>query len=206
VTELSRDRRGWFVTILRAPFTFRTWRELSYLLICLIVTTVAFALTISFSAVGLGLVITFIGLPLLAAVIYSRTDLGGAVFRWLSKIFLRSPVAAPPPRLARRPGVLGWLVSCFRDRAGWRGLAYILASFPIMISPYAAIVAWAACFTAARRTRRGGPSPIPHVDGLTRREAALRRPGSAASTSTTCGARCWSPPSAWSRCGSSRRG
>jgi hypothetical protein len=58
VTELSLDGRGWFVTILRAPFAFRTWRELSYLLICPIVTTIAFALTISFSAVGLGLVIT----------------------------------------------------------------------------------------------------------------------------------------------------
>jgi signal transduction histidine kinase len=148
VTEPPPDRRGWFVAILSAPFTFRTWRELSYLLICPVVSTIAFALTISFSAVGLGLVITFIGLPLLAAVIYSGR-IWGAVFRWLSKIFLRSPVPAPP-RLARRRGVLGWLSSCFRDRAGWRGLAYIVASFPIMIAgSYAAIVAWATCFTAA---------------------------------------------------------
>jgi signal transduction histidine kinase len=141
-------RAGWFTTILRAPFTFRTWRELTYLLICPVVSTLAFTLTIAFSGIGLGLLITFIGLPLLAAVIYSGR-IWGAVFRWFSKTFLRSPVAAPPP-LARRRGVLGWLVSCFRDRAGWRGLAYIVASFPIMIAAsYAAIVAWAVCFTAA---------------------------------------------------------
>jgi hypothetical protein len=148
VTELSPARRGWFATILRAPLTFRTWRELSYLLIQAVVSTIAFALTISFSALGLGLVITFIGLPLLAAVIYSGR-IWGVVFRWLSKIFLRSPVAAPP-RFVRRPGVLGWLTLCFRDRAGWRGLAYVVASFPIIIiASYAAIVAWATTFTAA---------------------------------------------------------
>jgi signal transduction histidine kinase len=136
------------VTVLRAPFTFRTWRELAYLLICPVVIILAFTLTIAFSGIGLGLVITFIGLPLLAAVIYSGR-IWGAVFRWLSKIFLRSPVAAPP-RLVRRPGVLGWLVSCLRDRAGWRGLAYIMASFPIMIvTSYAAVVAWATCFVTA---------------------------------------------------------
>jgi signal transduction histidine kinase len=141
-------RAGWFGTVLRAPLTFRTWRELAYLLICPVVSTIAFTLTIAFTGIGLGLVITFIGLPLLAAVIYSGR-IWGVVFRWLSKIFLRSPVAAPPP-LARRPGVLGWLVSCFRDRAGWRGLAYVVASFPIMIAAsYAAVVAWATCFTIA---------------------------------------------------------
>ena len=147
VTEPSK-RRGWFATVLRAPFALRTWREFAYLLICLIIVTIAFTVTVTFSSIGLGLVITFIGLPLLAAVIYSGR-IWGAVFRWLSKVFLRSPVAAPP-RLARRPGILGWLVACFRDRAGWRGLAYVIASFPItIVGAYAAIVAWATCFTAA---------------------------------------------------------
>jgi hypothetical protein len=68
------------VTVLRAPFTFRTWRELAYLLMCPVVSVLAFTLTIAFSGIGLGLVTTFIGLPLLAAVIYSGR-IWGAVSR-----------------------------------------------------------------------------------------------------------------------------
>ncbi len=135
------DRRGALAQFLLGPVSARTWRELGYLLLRVPLAVLAFVLTVSLGATSVFLVVTFIGLPLMACVVYSGRW-WGRLFRSLSRTLLHSPVAAPPA-LVRPPGVFGWIGSGLRDRAGWRGLAYVFVSFPvIVVGAYAAVLAW----------------------------------------------------------------
>ncbi len=52
--------------VLRAPLEARSWRELLYILLSLPLSTVMFVFAITMTSVSAGLLITFIGIPLLA--------------------------------------------------------------------------------------------------------------------------------------------
>lgn len=53
--------------VLRAPFEGRTWREFGYLMLSLPISVVLFSFAITMTAVGAGLLVTFLGIPVLAA-------------------------------------------------------------------------------------------------------------------------------------------
>lgn len=145
VTEV-RPRRFGPREFLTAPVAPRTWRELLYLIVRAPIGTAAFALTLAFGTASALLVITFLGLPLLAVLVLSGR-LWTRMFGWLSRVFLRSAIEAPIPFVGHG-GFLGWLRSALRDTPGWRGLGYILVSFPLMIAgSYAVLIVWAMTFT-----------------------------------------------------------
>ena len=52
---------------LRAPLEGRTWREFGYLLLSLPISIVLFTYAVTMVTVGAGLLITFLGIPVLAA-------------------------------------------------------------------------------------------------------------------------------------------
>ena len=52
---------------LRAPFEGRTWREFGYVLLSLPISIVLFTFAVTMLSVGAGLLVTFLGIPVLAA-------------------------------------------------------------------------------------------------------------------------------------------
>lgn len=117
------------VRFLRTPLTRRSLSELAYVAISLPLAVVGFVYVIVVGIVGIGLAVTFVGLPLIAAGVGGARRLG-AVQRRLASTFLGMRVAPPPPP-QKLPGLYGWIQSGLADTAGWRAVTYLLLRFPI---------------------------------------------------------------------------
>jgi signal transduction histidine kinase len=128
-------------SILRAPFTRRTWGELLYIAISLPLGVVG-SVVVGFGLVlGGSLAITFIGLPVIAAtaVLARRTTF---VHRGLASALIGERLEAPRP-LARGRGFFSWLRSGLRDPAGWRAVAYLLLKLPVaLVGAYVVVTLW----------------------------------------------------------------
>jgi signal transduction histidine kinase len=130
---MDEDIRRVTGTILRAPFTGRTVRELLY---CgagglagvigfeLTIVMLAFGLTVTVSIVG-----TVIGLLLLTLALRVSRRLGG-LHRRLAAWLLGYRVDAPP-KFQPGTGILGRLDKRLRDRAAWRAISYSLIKLPV---------------------------------------------------------------------------
>ncbi|KAA0018974.1 sensor histidine kinase [Antrihabitans cavernicola] len=113
------------MTILRAPFEARTWRELAYLLVGLVLGTLGIAyLWLGFGA-GLFFAITLVGIPVLAGTILGGR-VWGHIYRWLCEYLLQSPVEVPAP-FRPKPGFFNFIKAGLTDRVGWRGILYLVA-------------------------------------------------------------------------------
>jgi len=119
----------------------RTWGELLYALLGLPLGLVGFVFTVVTLALSAGLLVTFVGLPLLALTgLVSRY--GGSVLRRLANRLTSADVPAPEP-FHGKPGVLGWISSCLSDGTAWRARLYLLVKFPLGIaSTVTAFVFW----------------------------------------------------------------
>jgi len=131
-------------TIVRAPFTGRTVRELLYcgisglaglIGVWITVVMLAASLTITASIIG-----TVIGLLLLTLSLRVSRRLGG-LHRRLAAWLLRYRVEAPP-KFQPGTGILGRLDNRLRDRAAWRAISYSLIKLPVaFVQLYAATAA-----------------------------------------------------------------
>jgi signal transduction histidine kinase len=132
------------MTRLRRPFAEfvnrRTWTELLYALLGLPLGIAGFVFTVVTLALSGGLLVTFIGLPLLA-----MSGLGarwfGSGIRALANALLGAKVA-PPNALQSRPGLLGWLGAHLRDGAAWRARLYLVLKLPLGIATFTVAVAF----------------------------------------------------------------
>jgi signal transduction histidine kinase len=120
-------------TVLRAPFTGRTVRELVYCGLgglagvtgfCVTVFSFAAGLTITASIIG-----TVVGLLLLTLALLISRRLGG-LHRRLARWLLRYEVAAPQ-RFQPGKGILARLDRRLRDRVAWRAVSYSLIKLPV---------------------------------------------------------------------------
>jgi len=127
-----------FLTVFRER---RTWGELLYALLGLPLGLAGFVFTVVTLALSAGLLVTFVGLPLLALTgLMSRY--GGSVLRRLGNKLTGTDVPAPEP-FRGKPGVLGWISSCLSDGTAWRARLYLLVKFPLGIaSTVTAFVFW----------------------------------------------------------------
>jgi signal transduction histidine kinase len=130
---MGEDIRRVTGTILRAPFTRRTVRELLYCgfgglagVIGFLITIVMLALGLTISASVLG---TVIGLLLLTLALRVSRRLAG-LHRRLAWWLLRYRVDAPP-KFQPGTGVLGRVDKRLRDRAAWRAVSYSLVKLPV---------------------------------------------------------------------------
>ena len=135
-TTEPRPVRAFFTTL----FTRRTWAELLYALISLPMGVFGFTLEAVTLSVSGGMMITFVGLPLLAAT--------GMASRWIgwqwragANALLGWNVAAPP-RFRSKPGLFGWLGSCLKDGTAWRARLYLALKLPLGIASFVAAVAF----------------------------------------------------------------
>ncbi|MQY13380.1 hypothetical protein SRB5_35280 [Streptomyces sp. RB5] len=122
----------------RAPVQGRTWREFLYLLLNLPMAIVFFVYAVTMLCLGAGLLITFLGVPVLAAALAGCRGLG-ALERARARALLDLDVAAPDPVRTRagRRGLLAWTGALFRSGSSWRHLLYGFVHFPWAVFSFA---------------------------------------------------------------------
>ncbi|MGW0032481.1 sensor histidine kinase [Streptomyces sp. NPDC003314] len=128
---------------IRAPFEGRTWRALGYVLIGLPLSICWFALSVSLVSTGAGLLITFLGVPVLAGALALCRGFG-AVERARARALLGLDVAAPEPVRGRTGGPFSWMGAVLRSGASWRHLLYAFVHMPWAVFSFSVTVAfWA---------------------------------------------------------------
>jgi hypothetical protein len=114
---------------LRPLLTVRGYTSLTHHLLGLPLGVAYFIWFVTGLSLGLGLAITLIGIPILTLVLASVRPLVAAE-RKLANALLGT--AIPTARLAPRgEGWLGRVKAYWTDAATWRGMAYLLARFPV---------------------------------------------------------------------------
>jgi signal transduction histidine kinase len=108
-----------------------------YLLTAFPLHLIAFVLLITGFAMGAGLAITLIGLPILVVVLHAA-GVFAAIERLRLRAVLGEPVPDPPPLPEDRGG---WF-SPLRDQQRWVELGYALASFPVATVNWALTLVW----------------------------------------------------------------
>ena len=145
-------------TILRTPFTKRTWSELWFVVVG---TALAFA-GLAFVGVtmvaGVVLAVTFFGLALIGLSLRGARGIG-TIQRRLAAGLVGEHVA-DPTAFVPRPGFLGWLQSALRDRTAWRSAAYVVAKVPLaLLGIFVALSVWFDAFTCLVAAFEGGSQP-----------------------------------------------
>ncbi|MEU3921737.1 sensor domain-containing protein [Streptomyces sp. NPDC029004] len=147
-TEYGSEPREHFLpAALRAPLEGRTWREFGYLLLSLPISIVFFTFAVASVSLGAGLLITFLGIPVLAAGLAGCRGLG-AMERARARGLLGLEVGNPEPIRARKGGLMSWVGAVLKSGASWRHLLYALLHFPWAIFAFVVSVtfwvnAWA---------------------------------------------------------------
>ncbi|MDB1090363.1 sensor domain-containing protein [Streptomyces sp. ACA25] len=135
------SRRGWPETLLRVAFGARTWREGLHLLLNFPVAVAAFTFTVVGLAVSGGLLITFVGLPLLGLTLLA---LRGYAFaeRARARGLLGLRIGDPEPlRPAEgRHGPLATMGAVLRSGECWRSAAYALVHFPWAVFTFSVVL------------------------------------------------------------------
>ena len=114
--------------IAHEPFTKRVWSELTFFLLGSALAGIGLGFVALTMFAGLVLAITFFGLALLAFSLRIGRGIGG-LERNLARNMLGEVVDDPQP-FTNRPGFLGWLQSCLRDRVAWRAVGYLALKVP----------------------------------------------------------------------------
>ncbi|CAM5253119.1 histidine kinase [Streptomyces spiroverticillatus] len=128
--------------VLRAPFEARAWRELTYVLLGLPLGIVGFTLAVTSLSLGAGLLVTFIGIPVLAAGLMALRGLG-AVERGRARALLGLDVESPRPVRGAKPGAMSWIGAVLKSGVSWRHLLYGFLHMPWAIFSFTvAVVFW----------------------------------------------------------------
>ncbi len=125
--------------VLRAPVEGRTWREFLYLLLSLPMGVLWFVYTVTTLSLGAGLMVTFLGVPVLAACLAGCRGLG-VVERARARALLGARVEEPEPVPRARPGFMGWVGALLRSGTSWRHALYALVSFPWSVFCFGLVV------------------------------------------------------------------
>ena len=132
-------RHRWHRAMLQAPFASPTWRANLYSLVGALLAVPGFLLVVASTTLGLGLAITFFGLPLLALGGIMAVRMGGLHRGLAARILgqeVKGALTRPPGR-----GLFGWLQSRLADPVAWRARLYAVVKLPLaLVTLYAVIV------------------------------------------------------------------
>ncbi|MER7622342.1 sensor domain-containing protein [Streptomyces sp. NPDC126503] len=112
----------------RPAYGKETWREIAHLLSNLFTALVGFVYAVVSVALGAGLAVTVVGLPLLALGLGGARGIGRAE-RARARRLLGVEIAEPSA-LPRRGGFFGWLWASLKDPVAWRTQLYGLLRLP----------------------------------------------------------------------------
>ncbi|MFJ8106702.1 sensor histidine kinase [Streptomyces sp. NPDC096132] len=126
-------RRHRLPAVLREPLSGRHWRELAYVLLGFPLSVVLFVFTVTMLSVGAGLLVTFLGIPVLAAGLAACRGFG-VLERVRARGLLGLEVRDPEPLRVRgkdgRAGVLAWTGAVLKSGVSWRHVLFVLVQFP----------------------------------------------------------------------------
>ncbi|MDP9683479.1 sensor domain-containing protein [Streptomyces griseoviridis] len=134
------DRRHRPPAGLRAPFEARSLGEFAYVLLSLPLSVLVFTFAVTAVSLGAGLLVTFLGVPVLAAALAGCRGFG-ALERARARGLLGLEVAAPEPLRARKRGVLAWTGAVLKSGASWRALLYAVLHLPWAVFSFTVAVA-----------------------------------------------------------------
>ncbi|MFD7552543.1 sensor histidine kinase [Streptomyces sp. NPDC059578] len=128
---------------LREPFTARTWREFGFTLLSLPISIIAFTFSVTMLSVGAGLLVTFLGVPVLAATLSAARGFA-ALERGRARTLLGMDIGDAEPLRVARPGLMAWIGAVFKSGSSWRNLLYTLLHFPWAVFTFTtALTLWA---------------------------------------------------------------
>jgi signal transduction histidine kinase len=135
----EKARRHRLPAGLRAPFEARSWRELAYVLLSLPISILLFVYAVTMLSLGAGLLVTFLGIPVLAAGLAGCRGFG-ALERMRARGLLGLEVADPEPLRTRKQGALGWMGAVLKSGTSWRSLLYAVLHMPWSVFSFAVTV------------------------------------------------------------------
>ncbi|MFE9608373.1 sensor histidine kinase [Streptomyces sp. NPDC006012] len=140
--DYDGERRHRLPAALRAPFEARSWREFAYVLLSLPISSLMFVFTLTMLSLGAGLLVTFLGVPVLAAALAGCRGLG-VLERARARGLLGLEVSEPEPLRIRKPGVMAWVGTVLKSGASWRHVLYALLHFPWAVFSFVvAVTSW----------------------------------------------------------------
>ncbi|MFI0240900.1 sensor histidine kinase [Streptomyces sp. NPDC016845] len=132
---------------LRAPIEGRAWREFGYLLLSLPIAITAFVWSVTMTSLGAGLLITFIGVPVLAGALAGARGIG-ALERARARALLGLEIGSPEPVRPRKGGPLAWIGATLKSGVSWRHLVYTVLHFPWAVFAFSvAVTFWTTGWT-----------------------------------------------------------
>ncbi|WP_345352504.1 sensor histidine kinase [Actinoallomurus liliacearum] len=129
------------VAAARAAFGWRAAAELLYAVLGVPAAVLGFGYAVVTLALGAGLAVTAVGIPLLAVALIGARRFGG-LHRALAGRLLGERVRPPAPH---RPGtgLYGRVQAVLSDAAGWRAMAYLLVRPPLaLLHLYVILFTW----------------------------------------------------------------
>ncbi|MFE0451142.1 sensor histidine kinase [Streptomyces sp. NPDC058914] len=135
------ERRPRLPLALRAPVEARAWREFAYVLLSLPISIVLFTFAVTMLSLGAGLLVTFLGIPVLAAGLVGCRGFG-SLERTRARALLGLEVAPPEPLRPRGKGALSWMGAVLRSGTSWRHVLYAVVHLPWAVFSFAVSVAF----------------------------------------------------------------
>ncbi|SER53481.1 Signal transduction histidine kinase [Streptomyces sp. yr375] len=127
----------------REPFAARHWGELLYVLLGLPIGVVLFCFAVTMLSLGAGLLVTFLGIPVLAAGLAACRGFG-ALERARARGLLGLEVADPEPlRVRAGGGPMAWMGAVLKSGTSWRNVLYAVLQFPWAVFSFCvAVTVW----------------------------------------------------------------
>ncbi|MFH8731907.1 sensor histidine kinase [Streptomyces sp. NPDC017964] len=139
---VAGERRHLLPAGLRAPFEGRTFREFGYLLLSLPISIITFVYAVTMVSLGAGLLITFLGIPVLAGALAGARGFA-AMERARARALLGIDVGTPAPLRPRAHGPMAWMGALLKSGESWRNLLYAVVHFPWAVFAFnVALVFW----------------------------------------------------------------
>jgi signal transduction histidine kinase len=136
------ERRHRLPAVLRAPVEARSLREFAYVLLSLPVSVLVFSYAVTLAFTGSLLLITFLGIPVLAVGLAGCRGFG-VLERRMARGLLGLDVAEPEPARGRKPGVAAWMGAVLKSGTSWRHLLYSVLHLPwAMFSFVVSVIFW----------------------------------------------------------------
>ncbi|WP_406104767.1 sensor domain-containing protein [Streptomyces sp. NBC_01003] len=139
---VAGERRHRLPAGLRAPIEGRTFREFGYLLLSLPISIITFVYAVTMVSLGAGLLITFLGIPVLAGALAGARGFA-AMERARARALLGIDVGTPAPLRPRAHGPMAWMGALLKSGESWRNLLYTVVHFPWAVFAFnVALVFW----------------------------------------------------------------
>jgi FtsH-binding integral membrane protein len=139
MTETTQAAERDLLDMIFGPATDgQTYLNLLYLLLGFPLGIAYFIFLVAGFSIGTGLLIIFVGIPILIGVLIASLGLG-SFERVLARSMLHLEIPSPP-RTPAGPGLLGKLKALFGDTATWKSLAYLALKFPFGLAAFVVLV------------------------------------------------------------------